>query len=226
MKKNVSQSLWVSLQRDHACPHLPQAWDWIDLGGGSLLKLGSEIRKVWLPMESKEQGLPNGPDLLAAERLSRQEGSGLTPEALGAEWRLDQLWGKQRYAPPMAPAAALLRSLKATLSIRPGTQPTSLRIHNSVQLGTLKLLFEGPGQLTGRRPLLVFWFEQLEVRLGPWLLIQRVLPKPAEAKLPFFALIASGTSSGSSSGSSSGTNREERWLAARGRGGGLALWRS
>jgi hypothetical protein len=176
--------------------------------------LGYEIRKVWLPMESKEQGLPNGPDLLAAERLSRQEGSGLTPEGLGAEWRLDQLWGKQRNAPPMAPAAAMLRSLQATLSIRPGTQPSNLRIHNSVQLGTLKLVFEGPGQLTGRRPLLVFWFEQLEVRLGPWLLIQRVLPKPAEAKLPFFALIASGT------------NGEERWLAARGRGGGLALWRS
>ena len=165
-------------------------------------------------MESKEQGLPNGTGLLAAEKLSRQKGSGLTPEALGAEWRLDQLWAKQRTAPPMAPAAALLRSLKATLSIRPGIQPTSLRIHNSVQLGTLKLLVEGPAHLTGRRPLLVFWFEQLEVRLGPWLLIKRALPKPAEAKLPFFALIASGT------------NGEERWLAARGRGGGLALWRS
>lgn len=173
-------------------------------------------------MESKEQGLPNGPDLLAAEKLSRQGGSGLTPEALGAEWRLDQVWGKQRTAPPMAAAAALLRSLNATLSIRPGTEPTSLRIHNSVQLGTLKLHFEGPGQLKGRRPLLVFWFEQLEVHLGPWLLIQRALPKPAEAKLPFFALIASGSTGGSSSGS----NGEERWLAARGRGGGLALWRS
>ena len=173
-------------------------------------------------MESKEQGLPNGPDLLAAERLSRQEGSGLTPEALGAEWRLDQLWGKQRTAPPMAGAAAVLRSLKATLSIRPGTGPTSLRLLNSVQLGPLKLHFEGPGQLSGRRPLLVFWFEKLEVRLGAWLLIQRALPKPAEAKLPFFALIASR----STRGSSSGTHGEERWLAARGRGGGLALWRS
>jgi hypothetical protein len=174
-------------------------------------------------MESKDQGLPNGTDLLAAERLSRQKGSGLNPEALEANWRLDQLWGKQRNAPPMAPAAAVLRSLKATLSIRPGDQPTNLRIHNSVQLGTLKLQFEGPGQLTGRRPLLVFWFEQLEVRLGPWLLIKRALPKPAAAKRPFFALIASGTTSGTSCGSSSG---EERWLAARGRGGGLALWRS
>ena len=169
-------------------------------------------------MESEEQGLPNGKDLLAAERLSRQKGSGLTPEVLGADWRLDQLWGKQRTAPPMAPAAALLRSLKATLAIRPGTQPTSLRIHNSVQLGMLTLHFEGPGQLTGRRPLLVFWFEKLEVHLGSWLLIQRALPKPAEAKLPFFALIASGTTAR--------TNGEERWLAARGRGGGLALWRS
>ena len=195
--------------------------------GQTLLKLGCEISKVWLPMESKEQGLPNGTDLLAAERLSRQKGSGLNLEALEANWRLDQLWGKQRNAPPMAPAAALLRSLKATLSIRPGDQPTSLRIHNSVQLGTLKLQFEGPGELTGRRPLLVFWFEQLEVRLGPWLLIKRALPKPAAAKLPFFALIAIGTTSGTTSGDSSGSSSgEERWLAARGRGGGLALWRS
>ena len=59
-------------------------------------------------------------------------------------------------------------------------------------------------------------------RHGDVALIQRVLPKPAETKLPFFALIASG----STRGSSSGTNGEERWLAARGRGGGLALWRS
>ena len=180
--------------------------------------MGSEISKVSLPMESKAQGLPNGTDLLAAERLSRQKGSGLTPEALEANWRLDQLWGKQRSAPPMAPAAALLRSLKATLSIRPGEQPTSLRILNSVQLGSLQLQFKGPGQLTGRRPLLVFWFEKLEIRLGPWLLIQRALPKPAETKLPFFALIASGKTDSNKG--------KERWLAARGRGGGLALWRS
>ena len=168
-------------------------------------------------MESKELGLPNGKDLLAAEKLSRQQGSGLSLETLEADWRLDQLWGKQRNAPPMAPAAALLRSLKATLSIRPGPGPTSLRIHNSVQCGMLQLHFEGPGHLTGKRPLLVFWFEQFEVRLGPWMLIQRALPKPAETKLPFFALINSGTIC---------SNGTERWLAARGRGGGLALWQS
>ena len=173
-------------------------------------------------MESKELGLPNGTDLLAAERLSRQQGSGLTPETLEANWRLDQLWGKQRTAPPMAPAAALLRSLKATLSIRPGPMPTSLRIHNSVQLGTLQLHFEGPGHLTGKRPLLVFWFERLDVRLGSWILIQRALPKPAASKLPFFALIDSGTMASSPADSEG----KGRWLAARGRGGGLALWRS
>jgi hypothetical protein len=184
--------------------------------------LESELTKAWLPMESKKLELPNGTDLLAAERLSRQRGSGLTLEALEANWRLDQVWGKQRNAPPKAGAAALLRSLNATLSIRAGNKPTSFRIQNSVQLGMLQLHFEGPGHLRGRRPVLVFWFEKLEVRLGPWPLIQRVLPKPAEAKLPFFALIASG----STRGSSSATNGEERWLAARGRGGGLALWRS
>jgi hypothetical protein len=39
------------------------------------------------------------------------------------------------------------------------------------------------------------------------------LPKPAPNKQPFFALIGSDT-----------TTDGVKWLAARGRGGGLALW--
>ena len=173
-------------------------------------------------MESKDLVHPSGADLLTAEASSRKEGSGLTCEALEGNWRLDQLWGKQRTAPAMTTAAALLRTLEATLSIRHGSQPNSLRIQNSVHLGMLQIHFNGPGHLTGRRPLLVFWFEQLEVRLGPWLLMQRALTKPAQQNLPFFALITSGIETSTAGGS----NSNDRWLAARGRGGGLALWRS
>jgi len=73
----------------------------------------------------------------------------------------------------------------------------------------LELRFRGAGQLLGRRPLLQFSFQQLQVSLGGRLLIQRDLPEPAARRLPFFALIARDPSG---------------WLAARGRGGGLAVW--
>jgi hypothetical protein len=81
---------------------------------------------------------------------------------------------------------------------------------NAVNLGALELRFEGPGRLQGSRPLLLFSFERVELRLGDRLLLQRPLPVPAPRRMPFFALI----------------HRDPAgWLAARGRGGGLALWR-
>jgi hypothetical protein len=77
-----------------------------------------------------------------------------------------------------------------------------------VQLGALELCFHGSGWLQGRRPLLLFSFERLELRLGEWILLSRALPPVPPRRQPFFALIGRG----------------DGWLAARGRGGGLALW--
>jgi hypothetical protein len=82
-------------------------------------------------------------------------------------------------------------------------------VQNSVQLGPIQLRFRGHGSLRGKRPLLEFWFEELELRLGPrsiWR--QPIQRQPQPKRRPFFALIAS----------------QPNWLAARGRGGGLALW--
>jgi hypothetical protein len=86
-----------------------------------------------------------------------------------------------------------------------------LKLTNAVKLGPLELRFQGPGWLEGRRPLLRFQFDRLEIRAGQWLLLQRSLPAPDPRRGAFFALIASGA--------------EGRWLAARGRSGGLAVWR-
>lgn len=89
-------------------------------------------------------------------------------------------------------------------------------IRNSVQLGELGLTFAGQARLEGKRPLLLFRFERLYLALGAWRPLDRPLPQPLPfgqqraGELPFFALIGGGASHG--------------WLAARGRGGGLALW--
>jgi len=158
---------------------------------------------------------PSGAELLALERQSRAHGSGVGLSELVGCWRLEQLWSKAE-AKPLGGPAALLRQLQASLTIATASESPPLQsgqpvsVHNSVQLGPLQLQFRGHGSLQGKRPLLQFWFEELEVRLGQraiWR--QPINRRPQPKRLPFFALIGC----------------QANWLAARGRGGGVALWR-
>lgn len=157
--------------------------------------------------------IPTGTDVLERERLSRRQGSQLTTTDLVGRWRLHQLWSKTQ-AQPNPTAAALLRSLNASLSIGTGTTADdTLTVRNSVQLGALQLCFSGHGQLRGRRPLLEFWFTELELRLGRQTIWRQAITRlPEPRRRPFFALIARTG------------NADSGWLLARGRGGGLALW--
>jgi hypothetical protein len=157
--------------------------------------------------------LPDIDQLLRFEHLARRHGTGLKPEDMAGCWRLQQVWGKGS-GRPSAPAAALLRALGARLEIAAGPGQEGLRLTNGVSLGAMELRFEGQGHLRGRRPLLVFWFTSMQLRLGSLTLLQRSLPRPAERRLPFFALIAR----------EAGSAGEPGWLAARGRSGGLAVW--
>jgi hypothetical protein len=161
-------------------------------------------------------GLPDGPALLAMERRSRREGTGLQPADLIGRWRLDQVWSKGSHRPSSI-SSALLRSLAARLQIAPGEPAGALRLVNSVNLGLLELSFEGEAQLRGGRPLLVFQFDHLRLLLAGRVVLERPLARPDPRRLPFFALIASARPGE--------TGSEAGWLAARGRSGGLALWR-
>jgi len=167
------------------------------------------------------EAMPSGDALLALERSARQGGSGLESSDLEGLWCLDQVWSRgQRQPSPLAGGA--LRALGASLRIASGPEPgaeaeagadkrAGLELTNAVRLGPLELRFQGPGWLEGQRPLLRFQFDRLEIRSGQWLLLQRSLPAPDPRRGAFFALIATGA--------------DRRWLAARGRSGGLALWR-
>lgn len=178
--------------------------------------------------------LPDGPQLLALERQSRQSGNGLSREALLGTWILQRTWPRGRSTPADL-ASTLLRGLGASLSLSSpaaaagapapaaaaiapaaATEIPFLEIINSVRLGMLELRFCGEARLQGRRPLLLFRFLRLQLRVGGQALLDRPLPADAPfsslpvAGLPFFALIAA--------------DPEGSWLAARGKGGGLALW--
>jgi hypothetical protein len=102
--------------------------------------------------------------------------------------------------------------LKATLQIR-GSDQQQLELINSVELLGMKLSFWGPGRLVQKRPLLCFHFQQLHIQVAGRNLLSIALPKPPAGGEPFFALIAREQ-----------TETGLPWMAARGRGGGLALW--
>jgi hypothetical protein len=165
--------------------------------------------------------LPDALELLERERRSRREGSGLAPRDLVGSWRLERIWSKGSLRPATV-SAAVLRGLAARLRLEldeaTGEQGSMLLV-NSVRLGALELRFEGTGRLQGRRPLLVFGFDRLRLLLGGRVLIERPLPPADPRRPPFFALIAAVRPPASA------TKKESAgWLAARGRGGGLALW--
>jgi hypothetical protein len=156
--------------------------------------------------------LPDGARLLELEAAARAGTSALDASSLAGRWRFRQVWPRSGGA-PQATATALLRALNASLEIGAPGPSGSLPLLNRVALGGLELRFEGEGSLAGRRPLLRFWFTRWQLRLAGRVLIERPLARPEERRLPFFALIGRGRTAGG-----------DTWLAARGRGGGLALW--
>ncbi|QNI59121.1 putative conserved membrane protein [Synechococcus sp. BIOS-U3-1] len=145
--------------------------------------------------------------LLDLEKQARRTGSGLTASDLLGCWQLNTIWPKGQTEASVL-NGWLLRSIGACLEIR-GNSDDGLQLRNAVNLSGLTLQFTGPGELNGRQPLLKFRFEQVELLLGRFTLLKRELPSPQEGREPFFALIK---------------RSPEGWMAARGRGGGLAFW--
>tara|TARA_Y100000589_G_scaffold176853_1_gene167670 strand:- start:709 stop:1179 length:471 start_codon:yes stop_codon:yes gene_type:complete len=145
--------------------------------------------------------------LVDLEKQARRKGSGLSSGNIEGCWQLNTIWPKGQ-TEANAFNGWLLRSLGACLEIS-GESADGLQLRNAVTLAGLTLQFTGPGQLDGRQPLLKFRFEQVELLLGGFTLLKRQLPAPNNGREPFFALIS---------------RSPEGWMAARGRGGGLALW--
>ena len=145
--------------------------------------------------------------LLELEKQARRTGSGLTASDLVGCWQLNTIWPKGQTEASVL-NGWLLRSIGACLEISNGSGDR-LQLRNAVNLSGLTLQFTGPGELNGRQPLLKFRFEQVELLLGRFTLLKKKLPAPEEGREPFFALISCSP---------------EGWMAARGRGGGLAFW--
>ena len=74
----------------------------------------------------------------------------------------------------------------------------------------ITLRFSGIANLERQQPIMPFYFDCIQIKIASFLILNKRLPTPEQKKRPFFALIA--------------IDSEGKWLSARGRGGGLALW--
>lgn len=155
--------------------------------------------------------LPKITELKSLETVARINGSGLEISELIGRWNVREIWSKGSDRPSAA-GGLLLRSLAATLEIDQ-KEKGELKLSNTISLGVLRLTFYGPGRVKTKRPLLFFSLTRMEIRIGKTKVFTLALPQAPPNKQPFFALIAAEHAKG-----------EPAWLAARGRGGGVALW--
>ena len=156
--------------------------------------------------------LPSLEKLLELEKNARIDGSGIDYDSLLGLWKFNSVW-KQGSNKEDSISTTLLQVLSANLELKINKQNPEkhlFTIANSIQFGLLSLKFSGIANLERKQPLLLFYFDCIEIKLTSFTIFKRSLPTPEEKKRPFFALI--------------GMDTNGKWLSARGKGGGLALW--
>lgn len=162
--------------------------------------------------------------LLQAELAAKQQRLLYPFESLLGQWRLCFATGtrkvKQRGGIVLGKGFYLPKFTRAHISFSANLEQVSERgeIGNQVQLGPVLLKLVGPSRYLGKKNLLAFDFNQMQVSLfdrtvysgqirGGKVQAQDFYNQPI-AKLPFFAFFLV----------------TQDLIAARGRGGGLALW--
>ena len=155
--------------------------------------------------------LPDIKELKLLEKNSQKNGSGIVYEELLGIWKFQYVWGKESDEIKNIPSS-IIQVLSAKLELKKKNEEDQLNfeINNSINFGLLNIIFIGSAELKGLRPLLTFYFEELKISFSNFPIFNKELKKPEDKKMPFFSLI--------------GISTKDKWLCARGRGGGLAIW--
>ena len=158
------------------------------------------------------KNLPKYSEIISLESISKKDGSGIGYEDLIGTWKFNSVWKKGSEEIDNI-SSSILQVLTAKLELEKNNSQKNnvdFKIKNSISFGGLSIIFHVQASLKGTRPLLPFFFESLLINIGNFTLVNKHLKKPEEKQMPFFSLIA--------------ISRENSWMCARGRGGGLAIW--
>ena len=155
--------------------------------------------------------LPDIKEIKLLEKNSQKNGSGIVHDELLGIWKFKYVWGKESDQIKNIPSS-ILQVLSARLELKSKNREDQLNfeINNSIHFGLLNVIFTGDAELKGLRPLLTFYFRELKISISNFPIFKRELKKPEDKKMPFFSLV--------------GISSKDKWLCARGRGGGLAIW--
>ena len=154
---------------------------------------------------------PDINEIKLLEKTSQKNGSGILYKELLGKWKFQYVWGKDSDEIKNIPSS-ILQVLSARLELRSKKKEDQItyEIKNSINFGLLNISFIGSAELKGLRPLLTFYFKELKISISNFPIFNKELKKPEDKKMPFFLLIAIST--------------KDKWMCARGRGGGLAIW--
>ena len=158
------------------------------------------------------KNLPEHNEIKNLESISKKDGSGIGYDDLIGTWKFNSVWKKGSEEIDNI-SSSILQVLGAKLELKKNSfqnNNVDFKINNSIRFGILSIIFFGQASLKGSRPLLAFFFENLIINIGNFTLINKPLKIPTEKQMPFFSLIA--------------ISKENSWLCARGKGGGLAIW--
>tara|TARA_Y100000589_G_scaffold50645_1_gene42220 strand:- start:55 stop:555 length:501 start_codon:yes stop_codon:yes gene_type:complete len=160
----------------------------------------------------KEYNFPNYDEIKNLEKIANKDGSGIKFEDLLGFWKFQYVYKKGDTSIDNISSSilqVLYASLKLSKSKGQNDEPT-FEISNSIKLGLFSIIFSGKAYLKGTRPLLTFYFEQFIINFITIPLFKKSLKNIDPKKSPFFSLIALG--------------KGKKWLCARGKGGGVAIW--
>ena len=163
-------------------------------------------------MKEMNTVFPNKQELIKLEKTARVEGSGIDFKSLLGLWKFKSVWKKVSDKEDFI-SSTLLQVLSASLELRKADRSKDneqFAIANSIQLGLLSIRFTGLANLERKQPLLPFYFDCIQIKIGNIVVLKKSIPIPEKNNKPFFALIA--------------MDNDSKWLSARGKGGGLALW--
>jgi hypothetical protein len=165
--------------------------------------------------------------LLDTEKFTKKQQINYPLESLIGSWRLHFVVSpkksRQRSGIKMGNGFYLPQFIKAQISFFPAISdnnflPNQLRIGNQLQVGMISFKFNGPAKYLGKKNILAFEFTEIQISfLGQTIYTggfrggerkNQEFEQKNIRDLPFFAFFAI----------------NENYIAARGRGGGLAIW--
>ncbi len=156
--------------------------------------------------------------LLEAEKGHKRDRISFASEQLIGNWRLHfSSRGKVKLGDTRLRGFYLPSWIPAQISFQPGDGDAPIAITNEIAIGLVNLKLTGPARFSEKKNLLAFDFTHLEVKILGQRVYDGKFPSPRQGKvfmdlsigrLPFFTFFIV----------------NEQFIAARGRGGGLAIW--